>query len=486
MTKLFKIIFTTGLLLSGMLAGFHSIRAESAQDSSAAMVGIWQGKLQGPGGIELRIVVHVSKAADGHLTATMDSPDQGVNGIQADSASVDGQKFRFQIKGGVVTYEGDISADGKAVNGTFKQGGNPFPLNFVKLDKAPEELGAIEPKRPFPYIEEDVKYDNKSAPGVTLAGTLTLPRSKGPFPAVVLITGSGPQDRDETLLGHKPFLVLSDYLTRRGIAVLRVDDRGTAKSTGNFQTATTADFATDVMASVDYLRSRSEIDHKQIGLIGHSEGGVIAPMVASKDPDIAFIVMMAGTGLTGEQIIILQGALIARANGAPENKIEESQKVQKQLFAVAMSSADRTTAEKQINEIIAKQEESLSPEEKKAAEGGAAKAQVAQLLSPWFRYFLSYDPVPALEKVKCPVLALNGAKDLQVPPHQDLPAIEQALEKGGNTDHQIVELPNLNHLFQTCETGSPAEYAKIRETISPMALETIGNWISLHTHPANQ
>jgi pimeloyl-ACP methyl ester carboxylesterase len=328
-----------------------------------------------------------------------------------------------------------------------------------------------DPKAPFPYRQEEVAYESLEQ-GIKLAGTLTFPSSDGPFPAVLLITGSGAQNRNEEIMGHKPFLVLADYLTRRGIAVLRVDDRGVGGSSAGPPTATSRNFAQDVLAGIAFLKSRREVNPNRIGLIGHSEGGIIAPMVAAQSPDVAFIVLMAGTGVKGDEVLTEQGKLLLRANGAGEDLIQENTKVQKALFAVIKSTSDNEVAEKQVRESLSTMNPTIRD---------AALAQLNMALSPWMRYFVTYDPQPALEKVKCPVLAINGEKDLQVPPGQNLPAIEKALRAGGNKDFKAVELSGLNHLFQTCKTGSVAEYQQIEETISPTALDLMGNWILQHT-----
>ena len=321
------------------------------------------------------------------------------------------------------------------------------------------------PVKPYPYRDEEVSYENKLQ-HVTLAATLTIPPGKGPFPAVVLITGSGPQDRDETLLGHKPFLVLSDYLTRHGIVVLRADDRGTAKSTGNFKTATTADFATDTEAGIAYLKTRAEVDPRKIGLIGHSEGGVIAPMIAARNPDVAFIVMMAGTGVPGDQVLVAQGEAIQIASGMDSDKAAKDAIKEREMLTLVETERDEALLEKELKEKMA---------------GDVPEAmiglQIQQVTSPWFRYFLTYDPAPALRNVTCPVLVLSGSLDKQVLPDQNLPPIRKALEAAGNKHFEIDELPGLNHLFQTAKIGAPAEYTQIEETISPIALDKIATWI---------
>jgi len=333
-------------------------------------------------------------------------------------------------------------------------------------------------KKPYPYKEEEVTYKNKDA-GISLAGTLTLPSGDAPFPAVLLITGSGPQDRNETIYNHRPFLLLADYLTRQGIAVLRVDDRGVGKSTEGFSQATSEDFASDVLAGIEYLKARKEINPKQIGLIGHSEGGLIAPMIAAKSPDVAFIILMAGTGLTGEEILYLQGALIFRAMGVSEEDIIKKCQFNEKIFSVLKEEEDSEIAEERLRQMFMEDWEKMSDEEKEQIGDPEAylKAQLQSLLSPWLKFFLTYDPKPTLSKVKCPVLAINGEKDLQVPPKENLSAIEEALKAGGNQNYTIKEIPNLNHLFQTTQTGVPSEYAKIEETISPVALKIISDWI---------
>ena len=323
------------------------------------------------------------------------------------------------------------------------------------------------PVKPYPYHEEELTYKSME-PGITLAGTLTIPENGGPFPAVVLISGSGAQNRNEELMGHKPFLVLADYLTRHGIAVLRFDDRGIGGSSTATSKETSENFARDVMGGVSYLKSRKEINPAQIGLIGHSEGGIIAPMVAAKSPDVAFIVMMAGTGVTGEEILKLQAELIMRANGTPEEIIKENARAQKVMLDIIKSTTDKEAAKEKVREELS----DLNPMIR-----DVAQAQMDSTMTPWMRYFLTYDPKTALEKVKCPVLAINGEKDLQVAPGQNLPEIEKALKAGENKDFKTIELSGLNHLFQKCKTGSVAEYGQIEETISPTVLELISSWI---------
>ena len=427
--------------------------------------GIWLGTLDA-GATKLRLVLKIANGPDG-LTASLQSPDQSQQWLPANSATRSGDSLNFTIESLGVVYDGKIDAGLNSIDGTFTQGGRPLPLALKRV-KDQAELETRHPQnpvKPYPYREEEVTYANKAA-GNVLAGTLTIPPGKGPFPAVLLISGSGPNDRDETVFGHKPFLVLSDYLTRKGIVVLRVDKRGVGKSTGDLAHATTADFATDAEAGVQYLKTRAEADPRRIGLIGHSEGGTVAPMLAAGDPGVRFIVLMAGPGVPGDQIIVEQGRLIEEAAGATKEKAAQDADKQRELFALVEKEKDDAVLGKELREKLA---------------GRVPDAQIdvaiQQLTSPWMRYTLTYDPATALRKVACPVLALNGEKDLQVSAAQNLPAIKKALDEGGNKQIEIDELPGLNHLFQTAKTGSPTEYAQIEETISPVALDKVASWI---------
>jgi uncharacterized protein len=359
-----------------------------------------------------------------------------------------------------------------------------------------------DPQRPFPYQEQRLFFDNPHAEGVRLAGTLTVPHGDGPFPAVVLVSGSGPQDRDEALAGHRPFLVLADYLTQRGIAVLRYDDRGAFQSTGDFIAATTQDLASDAQAAVEYLGTRDEIDPAKIGIVGHSEGGLIAPMVAVQSPAVAFIVLLAGTGIPGEQLMYLQQALILASQGGDATGIAFIRTRTELFFAVLKQGLDADVAEQRLRQIwndyldgkivppdlsaaetepILAELATLSVEDKVELTRTTLDPQLKELNRPWWTFFLSYDPATALTQVRVPVLALNGDKDLQVPARENLDAIAAALRQGGNPDFSIVELPNLNHFFQTSTTGAPSEYAVIEETFAPVALDILGDWIVSRT-----
>lgn len=450
----------------------------------AELKGAWEGTLKA-GGADLRLVLRVEpdEADAERLVAVLDSPDQGVEGIPVS---------RVELKDGAVSFvagtvggrfEGKLDANGAAVDGEWSQGGNALPLVLKRTEKpskVPTERPQ-DPKGPLPYDVEEVTFANEGA-GLTLAGTLTRPRGEGPFAAAVLVSGSGPQDRDESLLGHRPFLVLADALTRRGVAVLRYDDRGFGKSTGDFGKATTADFVSDALAAVRYLRGREEVAGDKVGIIGHSEGGLVGPAAAAEAPgDVAFVVMMAGPGVPGDEIILHQQALISAAGGAEAADVETSTKLMREVVGMVKGGSEASAIRERVAKLVEEIKEAL-PEADRAAlgeqsEGSALNAGLAEMTSPWFRYFLGYDPRPALGRVRCPVLAMTGEKDLQVDPEQNLPEIERALGAGGNERFRVVELPGLNHLFQPCESGSPAEYARIETTIDPAALELIGGWV---------
>jgi pimeloyl-ACP methyl ester carboxylesterase len=446
----------------------------AAAQGAPGLAGNWLGTLD-TGATKLRVALKISKAPDGALSGTLDSLDQNANDLPLAGLEQQAMAVKFTLQRAGASFEGAINAAGSEIAGTWKQGGGSLPLVFSRVDSIPVAIRPQQPKKPYPYTEEEVGYDNKPG-GAHLAGTLTLPRGAGPFPAVLLITGSGLQDRDESLMGHRPFLVLADHLTRMGIAVLRVDDRTMGGSTGDVVNATTEDFAGDVEAGVEFLKSRSkQVDPHKIGLIGHSEGGVIAAMVAARRRDVAFIVMMAGTGVSGSETSLAQGAALLRAAGAPEAAIARNQAIERQVLDIVKGENDPKVREQKL-QAMAAQLSAQAP-----AKAAAMANQFKMAASSWYHFFAMYDPASALAKLTCPVLALDGELDVQVDPSINLPAIIKALEAGGNKDYEIVKFPKLNHLFQTAKTGLPAEYATIEETIAPVALETISDWILRHT-----
>lgn len=444
--------------------------------AAQSVVGDWYGLLNIPGS-PLRLVFHINQTGDGY-SATMDSPDQNAYGIPVTSTSYENRTLSMAVTNLTVDYLGIVDGD-SLVRGTFRQAGQAFALKLTRKPVAkPVVARPQDPTPPYPYKEEDVVFTN-ATDNIRLAGTLTLPKGAGPYTAVVLISGSGPQDRNEALQGHRPFLVLADHLTRAGIAVLRFDDRGVGQSTGNFSLATTEDFATDVQAAVDYLKTRNEVNPARIGLIGHSEGGLVAPMVAAASDDVAFIAMLAGPGIRGKELIVLQSELINRTMGLKEELVERSRAVNEGAFALVVNTNDPDSLRSLISDYLRKalRENPHILAQSGMAEDAFVNMQASALSSPWMRMFIRHDPAPVLEKVTCPVLALFGEKDLQVPPDPNAEAVTQALARGGNTKSTVKVLPGLNHLFQEAHTGSPAEYAAIDQTMSPTALDTLSSWI---------
>lgn len=443
------------------------------------LVGFWQGSLKATPVIELRLVLEVTNSPTGTPGGVMISVDQANARIPVTALSEKDGTVHLETGSVGGVFDGKLSADGSEIDGTWKQGANAMPLDFKRLAKAPNLSRPQEPKPPFPYEVEEVAFDNPAA-GIKLAGTFTKPRGNGPHPAVVLISGSGPQDRDEAIMGHRPFFVLADHLTRQGIAVLRYDDRGIGSSTGNFATATHHDFVTDALAGMSWLKSRKDINSTRLGLVGHSEGGIVAPLAAVKQPgDIAFIVLLAGVGVPMDELLVRQGQDIARVMGADADTLAKSASSQRQIFGLLKEKLERPELEKRLREVIKEQLAELTEEQRQALgyTDAMMEGQLQTLLTPWFQQLLAYDPRPTLRQVKCPVLAINGEKDLQVAAKDNLSAIRDAVVAGGNTRVTTREFPGLNHLFQTCTTGAVAEYGQIEETFNPVALTAVSDWI---------
>jgi pimeloyl-ACP methyl ester carboxylesterase len=460
------------LAILALAAGSFRALAQQPARGAERFVGNWLGALPTPA-MRLRLALTISRDSAGALTGVLTSLDQGNATIPA-RITARGDTLVAVMPAARATYTAVLSTARDSLHGSFTQGA-ALPLDMARVATLPSMNRPQDPKPPFPYRATDVTVE--SVPGVRLAGTVLLPNGAGPFPAVVLVTGSGAQNRDEALLGHKPFLVIADYLARHGIASLRYDDRGYAKSTGNFAAGTSADFANDAEAAVQFLRSQPGIAPGGVGILGHSEGGMIAPMVAARDRDVGFIVMLSGPGVPGDSILLMQEALIAAASGARQATIDRMVEANRGLFDAIKAASDSADAVARMaatsQRIIAR----LPVAERALGETQLAQAR-AQLSSPWMRYFIAYDPRPALSHVRVPVLALGGTLDLQVPYKEDLAAIEAALKAGGNTDYRVVSMPGLNHLFQTAKTGAPDEYSSISETLSPAALDMIAQWIN--------
>ena len=459
-TVLLLILISLGMIMCSSKSGEENIE------------GIWQGTLIFPGAIELRVIFTISKLPDGSLRATMMRPEQRDEKIPVTKIVVEDNHLLLEVASISGSFDGLISSDGSVIQGKWKNPGWSHSLELRRVKEIPKLSRPQDPTPPYPYDEENVAYINEEAQ-CKIAGTLTLPREERPCPAVLLISGSGPQNRDGLTLGHRPFLVLADYLTRRGIVVLRVDDRGVGASTGDRTRATSKDYAQDALAGIQFLMSRPEIDSNRIGLIGYTEGSAIASLAAAQSSDISFLVMMAGQGLPGDEHNLLFEETISRALGESEEVIAGKRAIQERIFSVLKQEEDQTVAEGKLRSILGEFDPPM-PE-------NMLEQALKRYLSPWFRFFINHDPGVTLKNVKCPVLALFGDKDLQVPVKENSEAVEKALTSGGNRDFRVEILPNLNHLFQRSNTGLPSEYGKITETIAPMVLELIADWILEHT-----
>jgi hypothetical protein len=446
-------------------------------------MGIWQGTLDA-GALKMRLVLHVVANGNGGFTSTLDSLDQNVFGIPVQQTTLSGNKLQLDMPGLRARFDGTLNEEGNEIAGIFTQGA-PIALTLKRVDRVEMPSWPQEPKPPYPYDAVEVIYDNGP---IHLAGTLTLPRGQGPFPAALLISGSGPQDRDESIMGHKPFWIIADYLTRRGLAVLRVDDRGVGKSSGNSRLLTLDDMAGDVLAGIAYLKGRKEIDPKHMGVIGHSEGGMVGPLAASRSSDIAFVVMLAGPGVSFQQAVDVhesQAELIMRQNGATEEAIAWNNAVQNMIFRILRQDRDAKAAVRDMRAELEKMKVNLSETRRAALDSPAAEAQMERqfmsVTSPEMRSILLSNPAEVLRKLKVPVLALNGSRDIQVSASLNLPAIAKDMTEAGNSDFAIIELPGLNHLFQECRTCAIAEYGELNETFSRRALHVLGDWLTTHT-----
>ncbi len=434
---------------------------------SDLVVGIWEGRLQYPG-LELRIVFRIEKSPVGTLTAFLVTPDQDDREVLANRVVYQDRDLHVEVATVGGAFDGTVMETDNVIEGVWTQGRITQPLLLARVGEIFRHPRPQEPRPPYPYDSEDVTFDSPGA-DASFGGTLTIPEGGRPLPGVVLISGGGAQDRDGTMLRHRPFLVLADHHSRNGIAVLRYDDRGVGESGGDRAEATTADYAGDAEAAFLYLRSRPEIDPAKIGLIGHSEGGLIAPMVAVRDSRVAFVVMVSSPGLPGDEYNYQYEESVGRAFGMSDEIIAAKRDMQERIYAVLLSDDSAQVAAEKISNIMLEADPNMPPSRMEGA--------IQRFVSPWFRFALAYDPGATLSKVRCPVLALYGGKDIQVPAEGNADAVETALRRGGNRDYRVETVPGLNHIFQTARTGLPDEYGKIDETFSPVALDIITEWI---------
>jgi pimeloyl-ACP methyl ester carboxylesterase len=457
-----------GLCVGAFVLGAGDVQATPAPATdTSGFVGDWAGTLT-VGSTDLRVVFRLRTNADGRLTGTMDSPDQGATGIPIGRILVDADTLRLAVPSIAGRFAGVLRDSAQVLDGQWVQGGRPLPLRLERTENAPTVRRPQEPTLPLPYASETVTFRNEAA-GVTLAGTLTRPQTEAPVPGVVLVAGSGPSDRNATIMGHKPFLVLADALTRRGLAVLRFDERGVGQSGGTQEGATTADLSGDVEAAVEALARREGVAASEIGIIGHSEGGLIAPMVATRTDDVAFLVLLAAPGLPGDAILANQLERRIQRQGANRRTRALQRGTQDRIFEVLKQDADSAEIASQLERIMV-QAQGISGE-------AVIEREIQRLMDPWLRFFIRHDPRPVLRKVDVPVLALAGEKDQQVAPDTNQAAIAEALNATDDSTVTVRTLDGLNHLFQTAESGAPSEYGRIEETFAPTAIDVIADWI---------
>ncbi len=458
---------------------FVCLTASATAPSPPELAGHWEGAIATVTG-DLVVRVDLEAGPQG-WSGTIDIPQQGADDLPLASIAVEGNAIRFAIAGvaGEPTFDGTFQ-DGE-IRGTFTQTGSRLPFRLGREPLA-GPARPQQPAPPHPYRLDEIRF---ASGAVELAGTLSLPPGAGPHPAVVLLSGSGPQDRDGEILGHRPLAVLADALTRRGIAVLRCDDRGVGGSSGSLATATTADLAQDALAAVAWLRGRGDLAAARIGLVGHSEGGVVAAIAASRSSEVGFAVLLATPGVPGRLLLPLQVRRLGEAGGASAGVVERQVALVEEGLELVARESDRERLRAGLLAVARRQLELLggaagaSPE----ALESAVEREVEQLLTPWFRFFVTYDPTEALVRVRVPVLVVAGGRDLQVPPDQNLPPIVAALEAAGNREVTVHRLAGLNHLLQPATTGLPAEYYGIEETMAPEVLTLVGEWVERRAGP---
>ncbi len=466
-------MYKTGLkrLLASAVLGVFLLSSAYTQD----LAGFWSGTILA-GGTELKVVFYMEQDSAGALRAEMDSPDQHAYRISADSIVSAGRELRIYLLRGAAHFTG--TWEGNSWKGTLQQTPHKFPLTLTKDTTYRRPLRPQTPEPPYPYRELPVRFENSQA-GIVLAGTVTMPEGPGPFPGIVLISGSGPQNRNEEIMGHQPFKVLADHLTRNGFAVLRYDDRGAGESEGVFATATTKDFAGDARAAYTFLQQYPRVLPDKVGLLGHSEGGLIGAMLMAEDPDLAFMVMLGGPAMKGADLLLLQNKKLLAASGVADTTVSKYADLLHLWFRIIIKEPDNAKAMAEIRHVADNQLGLFTDEEKAVLplNGMQMISLVQQLTSPWMRFFLAYDPRPDLSRIRVPVLALWGEKDLQVPAAENQAAMQEMLDSYLKENITMKRMESMNHLFQTCNTGKVEEYGELEETIAPKVLNVIRNWL---------
>lgn len=462
----------------GVLIAMWVAVAPCAAQQADAYAGAWTGTIDA-GGQSIRLVFHLTVDDDGQLQGKMDVPDQGAFDIPIASIALDGAEIELGLNlPGDASYSGALDASGERITGAFSQGGGSLPLVLTRSDQRTEPSRPQTPVEPYPYHTERITFRNAHA-DIELAGTLTIPRGDGPFPGVALISGAGPHDRDASMMGHKPFLVLADHLTRQGVAVLRYDDRGVGASAGRFEDATPADFASDAIAAANYLRDHQRVHDQRVGVLGHSEGAIVAMIAADESERIAFLVTLAGPAAPGLESLLSSTETTGRVLGRPQSVVEANLRIFQTIGRIVIEERDRGVAEQRMHAAIKRQLAELDPSTRAAL--GFSPAVVEQLVNefnlPNTRFVLALDPIPVLERIGVPVLALYGGRDPLTPHTLHAPRARAALAGAEHANATVKTLDGLNHLFQEARTGSPAEFGQIEQTMSPAALDAVSSWI---------
>lgn len=446
--------------------------------------GTWGGALDGVQ--NLRMAFNVSGHKAGQPVATMDVPAQGAKDIPCDTVVIEGDSIHIKVVKINGRYDGKL-AEVNRIDGLWTQNGMSIVLNLDRIEGKIQLNRPQTPKGPFPYNSDDVLFYNENK-SIVYGATITTPKGEGEHPALILITGSGPQNRDEELFQHKPFAVVADHLTRNGYVVLRVDDRGVGKTTGDHTHSTSADFAEDVMAAIEYLKKRKEVDKKKIGLYGHSEGGLIAQMVAAKSKDVDFIVLMASPGVKTPQLMAEQNEALLKSMGFPDEQVSGYISMYKNIIAGLLSATTREAAEKNIRKAIDDWKavtdkatvEAMTGIKDHDSEQKFFYEFVRLYDNKWMMYFLRHDPKPVLEQLDCKVLALNGDKDIQVISRSNLEGIAKALANSKSKVNEVQEIEGVNHLFQECKACTAQEYGQLEQTIKPEVLDIVTTWLDEH------
>jgi fermentation-respiration switch protein FrsA (DUF1100 family) len=466
-------IFTATLLTTSIGAMCYGVEPETGAQVSHStekvmpakaslnlqiFTGHWQGELKVSEEQSIDFIFNISQSPKG-LVASLDVPSQHQFGLDFDTVTQKGNSISLVLTAAGIEYYGDL-VNGK-IQGEYQQGGFKAPVVLVKR-QAPSvrQPKPQDPSATPDYLVETVTFPNQHD-GHTLAGTLTIPKGEFQY-SVIILSGSGPTQRDGAAYGHKLYAVLADQLTKNGIAVLRFDDRGVGESGGDYATATSRDFANDASAALQFMHSHVRVSNSKIGYVGHSEGSLIGAIAMTNKAAVKadFFISLAGPGTSGGHILIDQSYLIQKARGIPSEQLEKSDHLQRQIIAAIENKAPV----EQLEQLLAQSGMSTAQ----------IRAQVSQLSSPWMTYFINTDPKVFLRQIKVPVLAINGGKDLQVPARQNIEGFIQSIDKD-LLSYKIY--PNLNHLLQPAVTGLPSEYASIQTTLSAQVIKDIQDWL---------